>query len=480
MTKTYLELSEEQGSAHKFYEVTVDDTNVSIRFGRIGDNGQGQNSSFATVDEAQVFAEKKIKEKQKKGYVMAIQGQRQKRSVTRRAVESRPAQIKYSLPIVWRFKTESSAFGVYVDERSCWVGNEKGDVFRLNHSGEVDLHHRLPDGVKCIVADNDWIYIGCDDGNVYDLTGKRPRLSYEIQEKIEIYWLDINDGLLGVSSANGSATIINYEDEEQWSKKQDGTGAWMMRCDDRGKIFCGDSVGIVSYNGPDGKFEWKTQTEGSVLFGWMTEDKVYAATGRNSVQAFSKDGVHLKNYRTDAIVYSCATSPDGAFIFAGDNYSSIYCFDEAGNRLWKLATGCGSALSMQYFNEHLYIVTTDGSMACIDAKQESINQAQEGVLPTVKDVKIAATQLSQAIEIRDTAIIETAASNATGILVKCVKEGSSLRVKPLSDGFHKDWYVQFPKNLREENTIYIVDELREATQGGFYRVFGNILKYNQN
>ena len=37
---TYLELSEDSGSAHKFYEVTVDGAEMSIRYGRIGDPGQ--------------------------------------------------------------------------------------------------------------------------------------------------------------------------------------------------------------------------------------------------------------------------------------------------------------------------------------------------------------------------------------------------------------------------------------------------------
>lgn len=479
MLTNYLELSEDQGAAHKFYEVTVDQTAVTIRFGRIGDHGQSQTISFGDTAEATKFAEKKIKEKQKKGYALAVQGQRQKRGVTRRAVASKPAAVKQSLPIIWRFNTGSAAFGIYVNEHTCWAGNERGDVFRLNHDGEVGLHYRLPDGVKCIVADNEWIYVGCDDGNVYDLTGKRPRLSYEINDKIEIYWLDINDGLLGVSDATGKATITNYEDEEQWNKQQDGKSAWMIRCDERGKVFCGDSAGIVCYNGPDGQFDWKVTTEGSVLFGWAESDKIYAATARNLVQAFTKTGEHVRNYRTDAVVYSCATSPNGDFVFAGDNYSAIYCFDAAGNRLWKLATGCGSALSMQYVDERLYVVTTDGSLACIDARQEAITDAQNGITPAVTDVKIAAVELSAAITSTDTAVLETT-SAMSGIRVHCVKEGGKLRVRPVSEGFHTDWHVQFPKNLRQENTTYVVDELKEAAQGGFYRVFGNILKYTSN
>lgn len=135
---------------------------------------------------------------------------------------------------------------------------------------------------------------------------------------------------------------------------------------------------------------------------------------------------------------------------------------------------------MQYFEEKLYIVTTSGMLACIDARPEAIADAQNGIMPTVKDVKMAAADLSEAITSTDTAILETTADTGSGIRVQCVKEGGKLRVKPLSEGYHQDWHVQFPKNLRQENTIYIVDELKEASQGGFYRVFGNILKYNPN
>ena len=43
---TYLELSEEGEGAHKFYEVTVTGTEVLVRYGRIGAQGQEQRASF--------------------------------------------------------------------------------------------------------------------------------------------------------------------------------------------------------------------------------------------------------------------------------------------------------------------------------------------------------------------------------------------------------------------------------------------------
>jgi predicted DNA-binding WGR domain protein len=48
--KTYLELSEDDGVSHKFYEVTVDGCDMTIRYGRIGQHGQVSTKTFATVE----------------------------------------------------------------------------------------------------------------------------------------------------------------------------------------------------------------------------------------------------------------------------------------------------------------------------------------------------------------------------------------------------------------------------------------------
>jgi len=42
------------------------------------------------------------------------------------------------------------------------------------------------------------------------------------------------------------------------------------------------------------------------------------------------------------------------------------------------------------------------------------------------------------------------------IYLKCVKEGSKLRVKIISPGFFNDANSQFPKNIRVENRLYSV------------------------
>ncbi len=63
-----------------------------------------------------------------------------------------------------------------------------------------------------------------------------------------------------------------------------------------------------------------------MLFGWQEQDAVYAGTAHRVVQRLSgHTGAVEATYACDAPVYSCATSPGGRFVFAGDAASSVYC-----------------------------------------------------------------------------------------------------------------------------------------------------------
>lgn len=478
----YLEYSEDAGSSHKFYEVVVKDTQMTIRYGRIGEPGTSSTSNFASFEEAKKAGEKKANEKRRKGYQDAVMGVRQKRArtVTRRPVVSHSGgssgggrQASKKAPVLWAFKSAQPAFGIFVNDFGCWMGNQEGSVYALDHEGNLSNQFRLPDGVKCLVADGRWIYAGCDDGNVYDLTGKIPRVAYEIHDDVDIYWLDIYDAFLGVSDAQGNILVVNYEDEGHWNQKSKGSGGWMVRCDAKG-VYHGHSNGVTCYDLKDGTQKWHANTSGGILFGWQEPDAVFAGCSNSKVESFDKDGKPLLIYKCDATIYSCAASENGNLVFAGDNYGAIYCFDQQGNRLWKLATGCGSALSMQYHQERLYVVTTDGSFTCYDVSPAAIEAAQAGNAAAGKNIAAP-----QAVAVANTTQLESTSTQGSGILLSCVREGGKLRVKVVSDGYRKDWNVQFPKDIRQEGATYLVNEIVESQNGGFYRVVGDIKLFVQ-
>ena len=58
-----------EGSSSKFWEVSVSDREVTVRFGKIGTQGQTQTKSFDSATAAQQHVDKLIGEKSKKGYV---------------------------------------------------------------------------------------------------------------------------------------------------------------------------------------------------------------------------------------------------------------------------------------------------------------------------------------------------------------------------------------------------------------------------
>ncbi|GLZ42226.1 WGR domain-containing protein [Actinokineospora sp. NBRC 105648] len=470
---TYLELSETGGGAHKFYEVRVVDAEVTITYGRIGEQGQVRTASFSDHGKALKAAEKKIGEKVRKGYAPAVKGERGRRPVSRREIVSTRSTARQA-PVLWRFTSGAPAFGIFVGEDQAWVGNENGDVYTLTHDGRVTGRFGLPDAVKCIVADDFWIYAGCDDGNVYDLGGKVPRVAYEIADNVDIYWLDIHDGVLGVSDRQGGVTVVDHEDEFQWSRPSSGDSAWMVRNAAEG-VYHGHSRGVAHYSAR-GEQVWHAETTGGVLFGWQERTEVFAGTSRGWVHRFAKaDGQVTGNYRCDAAVFSCATSPDGEFVFAGDNQSSVYCFAADGTRLWKLGTGCGSAYSMQYRDERLYLVTTDGSLACLDASPAAVHSAEQGQLPERRDIKAGSVQRVEA-----TAEVEvvTHVTPADGVIVECVQTGGRVRVHVLTDGYNQTWGVQFPKNIRVPGARYVVSEVLTSANGSFYRARGEIKRIN--
>ena len=67
----YIGVSEENesGTSAKFWEVTLDGKTVSVRYGKIGSDGQVSVKEFETEEEAQKYADKKVADKLKDGYL---------------------------------------------------------------------------------------------------------------------------------------------------------------------------------------------------------------------------------------------------------------------------------------------------------------------------------------------------------------------------------------------------------------------------
>ncbi|MEH2333257.1 vWA domain-containing protein [Nostoc sp.] len=75
--------------------------------------------------------------------------------------------------------------------------------------------------------------------------------------------------------------------------------------------------------------------------------------------------------------------------------------------------------------------------------------------------------------------LSTTDSVGNSILVQCVKDGSKLRARVVSDGYEPDWNMRFPRSVREEGILYVVDEVKTAPDGKSYIACGEIKRFVQ-
>ena len=106
----------------------------------------------------------------------------------------------------WQFQSNFPSFALTINNGKVWFGNDFGEVFGFNLSGEMKRRIKLPSGVKCLVADmGHWLYAGCDDGIVYDLSREEaPRIAYEIESAVSI------DNYLEIENQRNKKRKINF------------------------------------------------------------------------------------------------------------------------------------------------------------------------------------------------------------------------------------------------------------------------------
>ncbi|MCP3137820.1 vWA domain-containing protein [Pyxidicoccus xibeiensis] len=75
--------------------------------------------------------------------------------------------------------------------------------------------------------------------------------------------------------------------------------------------------------------------------------------------------------------------------------------------------------------------------------------------------------------------LPTTNSVGTGVIVQCVKEGSKLRARVVSDGYDPNLNIRFPREIREENVLYVVDEIITMANGSSYIACGDIRRLVQ-
>jgi len=117
----------------------------------------------------------------------------------------------------------------------------------------------------------------------------------------------------------------------------------MVRCDRRG-VYHGHSAGVTMYDWKDGSRLWDQPTRGPVLLAGRSVDAVYAGTSERYVYRFGKDGSLARSTPVTPASSPVQRPRMARYVFAGDCFSSIYCFE--GGRTAAVEDGHGLRLGL--------------------------------------------------------------------------------------------------------------------------------------
>jgi len=146
------------------------------------------------------------------------------------------------------------------------------------------------------------------------------------------------------------------------------------------------------------------------------------------------DGSISVRNATDVPVSSTVPSKDGKTVFAADVDAHIYSFDAlTGSRNWKMRTDCGTALSIACdAQDRLFIVTTKGTLACVDVHPDSIKAAAEGRAKKIREVH----DVKEIAVVQPDMDVEQTKEVGTGVLLECVHDLSNDEVLKIHNALH--------------------------------------------
>lgn len=375
--------------------------------------------------------------------------------------------VNIQAPMQWKANTSRISYGIYVDDDHCIVGDDNGEVVDFNLSGKAQRRFQLPEGVKCVTRDGEFIYAGCNDGGLYDLTHGEPRLMSMVESFKSVYWIDVRDGIICASDVEGKLALVNYEGEVIWKRSAKGNSGWMARIDGN-SVYHGHSKGVDVYAISDGRKIWSRKLE-DIMFGVQNKDFIFAAAG---------DGIHKLDKKTGKTikVYDSSGCPsnevgDGLVFATGSGENSIICHDEkTGKVVYMLKIPTSLPMSMHYHNMRLYCVGSETQV--IDLSADAIKKAKAGK-PNKPKVMTVGDDVEVIQPMKTLETVTEATAGDGGVLVECIKEGSKLRIHPVSAGYNSDWNCQFPRDIRRAGARYWVEKLIKAP-GKFYRTYGTI------
>lgn len=152
-----------EGSSDKFWEITLDGTSHTVRFGRVGTDGQTKTKDYGTVAAAKAAYDKLVKEKTGKGYkeVTGAAGSRQNQA---KAAQAKVKDREPFIQAILETPDDPAPYQIFAD----WLedqGDPQAELIRLQWQLEEDglsaaERKKLADREKVLLKEHQQALLG--------------------------------------------------------------------------------------------------------------------------------------------------------------------------------------------------------------------------------------------------------------------------------------------------------------------------------
>ncbi len=392
-----------------------------------------------------------------------------------------PANLKGS----WKIPASALA----VTDTAVWMGNREGLIHVLNHQGDLINQYQLPKLCRGLAETSQGLVAICDDGQVYEFSDKLPQPIYDARTQDLPHYYDyrlqaltVQQSAILLLDAYGNLTKFTPDWQVQWQRPTGVWQGWVLQADE-GVVYVGHFHGVMGVDVDSGEVLWSQATPAPVLCGVLLADRLLVGTSDGSLYTLQTAADRTVQTTTmplwggcEGAVFACALGDQADWLVASDGCGQLYGFNQAGDRRWQYTLATGSLLNMQVWGTRIYGTSTDGSLLCFEFPNQPVVPTATPPAQTVVSVAADWVVASPSPTVEP---VRSQEPNSPGVIVECFQQGRQLKVRVISPGYHADWHVQFPRNLRQLGQRYRVTALQAAKQGGFYRVVGTIEPYSE-
>lgn len=273
---------------------------------------------------------------------------------------------------------------LWVNEQGCWTCNRDGQVLALNFSGEPIQAYTLPNTTRCFVTNLEDAtaapWVSCDDGFLYDLTGKVPQAIGSLTPEgvyrytYPVSALDAFEGRLFRGDFYGGLGAFTHNLQPLWQHTHRNHWHNYFLQSDLNCLYQGHYHGLSAYCLNTGDLLWQQPLALPVMCGCLTLDEVIVACGDRMLYALSRLGNAQLSpalralERLPEIPYALIASPDSSSMWVGDWSGQITQLDRDGQAQEVYHLDFGAITALGVAENNLYAGTGQGQIVCLGRK----------------------------------------------------------------------------------------------------------------